>query len=371
MAIEQLKSYFMGKPTPNPGLSDLPAYVGGKSVIFGVQQVVKLSSNENPLGPSPKVRAFLNQDWKNLARYPDGGCTQLREDIARVHDIPCAQIVCGAGSDELITLLCKGYCRAGDEVISSQHGFLMYKLSALSMGATPVTAPEKNLTTDVEAILACVTDKTKIVFIANPNNPTGTWIDKAALERLIDGLPQHVILALDGAYSEYVDDPDYTDGRDLVRDNENVIMLRTFSKIYGIAALRLGWMYAPAAICDVMNRLRGPFNVSMLTQQVGAIAVRDQDYVRACCAENAKLREYLTGALQILGFEVIPSQANFILVRFAGAPCSADAADNALKANGMIVRRMESYGLDNALRITIGRKEDVTHITQVFEELCA
>jgi len=222
-------------PMPNAAVLQISPYVGGKSKVAGVlqgQRIVKLSSNENPHGASPKVEDFLSQNALHLHRYPDGACTALREAIGSVYDIHADQIVCGAGSDELISLLCKAYCAKGDEVIYSQHGFLMYKLSALAVGAVPVVAAETNLTSDVDALLACVTDKTKIVFIANPNNPTGTWINKDEIQRLVKGLPAHVILALDSAYCEYVDQQGYTDGRDIVKAYNNVIMLRTFSKIY-------------------------------------------------------------------------------------------------------------------------------------------
>lgn len=386
MSTPVARTVSMTVPVPNKKILDIASYVGGRSMsahtTTGVRthqqkEYVKLSSNENPHGPSPAVRALLQHTYNSTGttgdthRYPDGKCSDLRQAIGNVCDIPMDNIVCGAGSDELIGLLCKAYCAEDDEVVYSQHGFLMYKISALAVGAVPVIAPEKNLTTDVDAILGCVSSKTKIVFVANPNNPTGTWIPRSEIERLVKALPPHVILALDSAYCEYMDDTQsaYTNGQDMVEAHQNVVMLRTFSKIYGIAGLRLGWMYASSGICDIMNRIRGPFNVSAIAQAAGIAAVQDQTYVAACRSQTIYERKQLTQSLSDMGFDVVPSQGNFILIKFHNTGCSADQADQALDNGGIIVRRMESYGLDNCLRITIGLPEDNLRIVDIFKKL--
>ncbi len=345
-------------PKPNPGILDIAPYVGGKSAGKPGVRVVKLSSNETPLGASPKAIAAFGKAAETLHRYPDGSARILREAIGEVYGIPPDRIVCGAGSDELIALLIHSYATPGDEVLMSRHGFLMYKIYAQGTSAIPVFAPEKNLRTDVDAMLAAVTEKTKLVFVANPNNPTGSHITKDEMKRLHAGLPPHVILVVDGAYAEYAGEPDYTDGRELAETTENTVMLRTFSKIYGLSALRLGWAYAPAAIVDVLNRVRGPFNVSAPAIMAGAEAVRDTEFTEKTKQFNDYWLAWTIKNIAALGLKVYPSIANFVLVEFSAGNKNAQNANAFLAERGLIVREVGGYGLPDCLRITIGLEED-------------
>ena len=344
---------------PRPGVLDIAPYVGGESSAPGANRVFKLSSNENPLGPSPKAFDAYLEAVKGLALYPDGGHLALRQAIAGVHGLEAERIVCGAGSDELIALLCKAYAGvnkggAGDEVLYSQHGFMMYKLSALGAGATPVTVPERDLTTDVDALIAALTERTRLVFVANPNNPTGTMVDDAAMARLAGALPPQALLVLDAAYAEYVRVPGHDGGIGLVRARDNVVMTRTFSKVHGLASQRLGWAYAPAHVIDVLNRVRGPFNVTAPALAAGEAAIQDVGYVEHCVVTNEVWRDWLAKEIRTAGFGVTPSHGNFILVDTGGRASELDAH---LKAHGLIVRRLNGYGLPEHLRISIGDEE--------------
>ncbi|MBK0399649.1 histidinol-phosphate transaminase [Limibaculum sp. M0105] len=336
---------------PRPGVMEIAPYVGGKSHAAGANRTIKLSSNENPLGPSPAARAAYAASADGLALYPDGSAVALRAAIAETHGLEAGRIVCGAGSDELIALLCKAYSGPGDEVLYSQHGFLMYRLSALAAGATPVVAPEAELTTDVDALIRELTPRTRLVFLANPNNPTGTMVDAGALARLAEALPPAALLVLDAAYAEYVRDQGYDGGVGLVRARDNVVMTRTFSKIHGLAALRLGWAYAPEHVVDVLNRVRGPFNVSAPALAAGEAAIRDREYVDHCAIQNEVWRDWLAKELAAAGLKAVPSSANFLLVEIGP---SAPAADEYLQLRGIVVRRMEGYGLPHHLRISVG-----------------
>ncbi|MEM8624190.1 MAG: histidinol-phosphate transaminase [Pseudomonadota bacterium] len=336
---------------PRPGIMEITPYVGGESKVAGANRVIKLSSNENPLGPSPKALEAAQESIRHMALYPDGGAVALRDAIAAAHGIEAERIVCGAGSDELISLLCKAYTGPGDEVLASQHGFLMYKLSALAAGATYVTAPEQALTTDIDAMIGAMTERTRLVFLADPNNPTGTMVGRAALARLADALPAGALLVIDAAYAEYVREAGEDGGIGLVRDRDNVVMTRTFSKIHGLAALRLGWAYAPDHVVDVLNRVRGPFNVTATAIAAGAAAVADRDWVEHCAVQNEAWREWLARALSKAGFTATTSHANFLLVE---AGTRVDGLDAALRARGLIVRRMDGYGLPGHLRISVG-----------------
>jgi histidinol-phosphate aminotransferase len=355
-------------PTPKPGILDIKAYVAGKSKTATGVTPIKLSSNENPLGASPKSLAAYVLHAAKLGRYPDSGHVELREAIASVYGLDASRIVCGAGSDELIGLLIHSYAGLGDEVLYSQHGFLMYKIYAQGFGATPVTAPEVNLTTSVDNILKAVTAKTKIVFIANPNNPTGSYISSEEMKRLRDALPSHVILAIDGAYAEYVDMPDYTAGSELVEATPNTVMLRTFSKIHGLSSLRLGWAYCPAAISDILNRVRGPFNVSGASLAAGAEAVKDTDYTETVKLYNQNALNYTVKRLTDMGLHTYPSVANFVLVDFAKAKKSSQATNQFLMEKGIIVRDVESYGLPTCLRISIGKDEENVAVCDAIEQ---
>lgn len=346
-------------PAPKPGVLDIQAYVPGESSVPGGVKPIKLSSNETPLGPSPKAVAAYKAEADHLALYPDGASTALRNAIGRVYGLDPARIVCGCGSDELLHLLAHAYAGPGDEVLFTVHGFLVYKIATLANGATPVIAPEKDFKTDVDALLARVTPRTKIVFLANPNNPTGTYIPFDEVRRLHAGLRPDTLLVLDSAYAEYVRRNDYEAGIELVATTQNVVMTRTFSKIYGLAGLRLGWAYCPAAIADVLNRIRGPFNVTSAAIAAGVAAIEDSAHIDMSVAHNDKWLPWVTAEIEKLGLKVTPSVANFVLIHFdAEGPRSTGAADEFLKKRGVIMRRVSGYALPNALRMTIGTEED-------------
>lgn len=362
----------MSAPLPRPGILDIDPYIGGESTIAGVNRIIKLASNESALGPSPKAVEALAAAATSVHRYPDGGCTALREALAQHHGIDAARIVCGAGSDELITLLCRAYLGPGDEMLYTEHGFLMYAIAARGVGATPVDAPETQLTADVDALLERVSERTRVVFLANPNNPTGSYLGAAELLRLRAELPAAVLLVLDLAYAEYIEKDDYADGFALVDSGENVVVTRTFSKIYGLGGVRLGWAYCPAAVADALNRLRNPFNVSSLAQVAGLAALADQSFVARAKSHNARWREWTAVSLRRLGLAVPESFGNFILVRFPGeAGRDATAADAFLRSRGIIARRMAAYRLPDALRITIGREEEMHEAVAALSDFVA
>jgi len=357
----------MTSPTPRSGIMDIAPYVGGSHAVPGVDKVIVLSANENPLGPSPKAREAYAALADELHRYPEGAAVALRRAIGKRFKLDPERIVCGAGSDELISLLIKAYAGPGDEVLYSQHGFLMYAISAKAAGATPVTAPEKNLTADVDALLAHVTENTRMLFLANPNNPTGTCLSASEMRRLRDNLRDDVLLVIDAAYAEYVGAEDYNAGEDLAGSCDNVVMLRTFSKIFGLASQRLGWAYGPAAIIDVLNRVRGPFNITASAQAAGIAAVEDIAHVEASRAHNDRWMAWLTQQLGGLGVEVPPSAGNFILARFADK-AAADAAYAHLMSRGIITRLMGGYGLPESIRITIGLEDENRALVDALAE---
>lgn len=345
---------------PKPGILDIAPYVAGKNtagagpVKNALGRVIKLSSNESAIGPSPRaVEAYAAESAK-LHRYPDSGHTKLREAIAGVYSLDASRIVCGAGSDELIGLLMHAYAGVGDEVLMTRHGFLMYKIYAQGFGASVVMAPEKNLTADVDSLLAAVTPATRVVCIANPNNPTGTYIPHTELARLRAGLRADVLLLIDGAYSEYVRAADYADGLSMVKEGENTVVLRTFSKIYGLPALRVGWGYFPSHIAEVLGRIRGPFNVSSPALAAGIAAVEDAGHVAASIAHNDAGLAYFVHELPALGLEVLPSVGNFVLVKCA----DAQRLNQHLLDHSIIVRDVTAYGLPEYLRISIGTNEE-------------
>jgi histidinol-phosphate aminotransferase len=341
----------MTQIAPQPGILDIAPYEGGASHVEGVANVVKLSSNENPYGPSEAAREAFRRAAFDLHRYPSTDHGALRAAIAEVHGLDPARIVCGAGSDEIIALLCQSYAGPGSEVIHTEHGFAMYRIGALANGATPVEAPERERVTDVDAILSACTGRTRLVFVANPNNPTGTMVGEAELRRLAEGLPDQALLVIDGAYAEYVEG--YDGGAALVEARDNVVMTRTFSKLYGLGGLRVGWGYGPGHVVDVLNRVRGPFNLSTAALVTAEAAVRDTDWATRCREENIRLRGWLAEALAEHGVASDTSTANFVLARF-GSRDEADACDAYLKSQGLIVRRVAGYKLPNCLRITVG-----------------
>lgn len=346
------------RPQPRPGVLDIAAYVPGKSSAPGVDKIHKLSSNESPLGASPKAIEAYQSVAQDLQDYPDGAATALREAIGRALGLDPNRIICGAGSDDLINLLARGYLADGDEAIHTTHGFLMYPIATLGAGAKPVIAAETNFTADVDSILRAVTPKTKMVFLANPNNPTGTYIPFDEVKRLHAGLPPHVMLVLDAAYCEYVKRNDYEAGIELVATSENVVMLRTFSKIHGLAALRLGWIYGPAHIIDALNRIRGPFNVNAPAIAAGIASINDSAHLDKARAHNEKWLPWLTTELEKIGIKVTPSVGNFILLHFPETPGKTAAeADTLLSSRGVIMRAVRAYKLPNCLRMTVGSEE--------------
>ncbi len=347
----------IARPLPKAGILDISPYVPGKNTARGTR-IYKLSSNESPFGASAQAIAAFASKSSSLELYPDGSATALREAIAARYGLNAAFIVCGAGSDELLQLLAHAYLNAGDEAIYSQYGFLVYPIAISSNGAKAVVAPEVNHTTSVDSMLKCVSPRTKMIFLANPNNPTGTYLPFDEVKRLHAGLPKSVLLVLDAAYAEYVRRNDYESGLELVATSENVVMTRTFSKIYGLAGVRLGWAYCPAHVADVLNLIRGPFNVSAAAMAAGVAAITDQAFVEAAVVHNEKWLETMTEKLRGLGLRVTPSAGNFLLIHFAAeGEKTAPKADAFLLDHCIIVRRMEAYGLPHSLRVTIGNEE--------------
>ncbi len=337
--------------TPQPGIMEIALYQGGASALPGRSDVLKLSSNENPLGPSPAAVAALQRSAETMHRYPTTDHAALRSAIAEVEGLEPAQIICGCGSDEIIAFLCYAYAGPGTEVIHTEHGFALYRISALAAGATPVEVPERDRVVDVDQILAAAGDATRLVFIANPANPTGTLLPLSELTRLADGLPGHVLLVLDGAYAEFA--AGYDGGARLAETRANVVMTRTFSKLYGLGGLRVGWGYGPQEIIDVLNRIRGPFNLGAPQLAAAEAAVRDRAFAAQSLDLNARMRARLRDELAAMGIAADESHANFLLARF-GSMEEADAAEARLRADGILVRKVAGYKLPECLRITVG-----------------
>lgn len=353
---------------PRPGIMDIALYEGGAAHVAGITDAVKLSSNENPFGPSEKAKEAYLRAVHQLHRYPSTDHARLCQAIGETHGLDPARIVCGSGSDEIIGLLCHGYAGPGDEVVFTEHGFLMYRIYTQATGATPVPVRERDRTTDVDAVLAACGPATRLVFLANPNNPTGTMIGLAEIERLAKGLPGQAILVLDGAYAEYVEG--YDGGAELATRLPNVFMTRTFSKIYGLGGLRIGWGYGPKPIVDVLNRIRGPFNLSTAQIETAEAAVRDREHVERCREENTRMRAWLAEALAEKGVPSDTSTANFILARFADE-AEAVACDAFLQSQGLIVRRVAGYGLPQCLRITVGDEASCRRIAHAVGQFKA
>jgi histidinol-phosphate aminotransferase len=359
----------MNRPQPRSGVLDIDPYVPGKSTAPGVAKVFKLSSNETPLGPSANAIAAYRAAGEHLEDYPDGSAAALRDAIGAAFGLDPDRIVCGAGSDDLLNLLARAYLTDGDEGIYTKHGFVVYPIATMGTGAKAVAVPEKDFTADVDAILKAVTPKTKIVFLANPNNPTGTYVPFDEVKRLQKSLPAHVLLVLDAAYAEYVQRNDYESGIELVATTDNVVMTRTFSKIYGLASLRLGWMYGPAHVVDAINRIRGPFNVNGPAIAAGIAAIRDTAHVEKSRAHNTRWLAWLTEEIGKLGLPVTPSAANFVLIHFPETKGrTAKEADAFLTKRGLILRQVGVYKLPNALRMSVGTEEANRLVMQALKE---
>ena len=346
-------------PQARPAIFDIDPYVPGRSKLPGAGPIIKLSSNETPLGASPKAVEAFREAAGKLDRYPDGAATALRDALGRFYGLNPAHLVCGCGSDELFHVLAQAYLGPGDEAIFTAHGFLVYKIVILAAGATPIVAPETDFRTDVDAILERVTPKTRAVFIANPNNPTGTYIAFDEVRRLRHRLPENVLLVLDGAYAEYVNRNDYEAGIELVATTPNTVMTRTFSKIYGLASARVGWVYCPAAVAAVLNQIRGPFNVSGPGMDAAIAALDDRAHIERAKAHNEEWLDWLAREISALGIKVTDSAANFLLLLFSDEKGRTAAdADEFLAGRRLIVRGLESYGIPQGLRLTVGLEHE-------------
>ena len=350
---------------PQPGIMEIDLYEGGASKLEGHDEVVKLSSNENPFGPSPKAVDAYSISGKSLHRYPSTSHGQLRQAISRILDLQPENIICGVGSDEIISLLCQTFSGQGDEVIYTEHGFAMYKISALAAGASPVVVEEKNRTADINNILNKCNENTKLIFIANPNNPTGTMITLKQIQELAMKIPKHTLLVLDGAYAEYVDN--YDGGMQLAKNTSNVFMIRTFSKIYGLGGMRVGWGFGSKSIIEALQRVRGPFNLSAPALAVAEAAINDQDYVKRCKEENNATRDWFISSLRKLGLACDNSFTNFVLPRFKNQS-QAELCDKYLQSKGFIVRRVDGYNLPESLRITVADRDTCKRLVKLIEE---
>ncbi|MBL4612197.1 MAG: histidinol-phosphate transaminase [Emcibacter sp.] len=354
---------------PRPWINKLDVYVGGKSQTDGVDVSVKLSSNESALGASPKaVEAYLDEA-ETLHRYPDASHHDLREALAEKHDIEAEQIVCGIGSDEILKLACRAYLAPGDEVIFPKHSFMMYPIVTTGFGGLSVEVDDTDYTANVDNILAALTDRTRIIFLANPNNPTGTYLPSAEVDRLWQNIPENVLLVLDSAYADFVENDDYQAGIELVKKSRNVLMTRTFSKLYGLAALRLGWGYACPEVASILNRIRDPFNIPSVTLVAGVAAVKDVDFENKARGHNIKWLDYLRTELTAMELAPIPSVANFILIRFPDTKVkTAEAANDFLLKRGYILRWLPGQGLGDCLRLTIGTEAQNQTVIGLLKE---
>ena len=357
----------MTTPLPRPEILTIHPYVAGESELPGANRTVKLSSNEGAFGVPPSAREAIVKAASETYRYPDGSAGALRAAIGKRWGLDPARIVCGAGSDDLLYQFCLSYGGPGRDIVMSEHGFTIYQIAGTYAGSRVIKVPERNLTTDLDAMLAAVSPATKLMFIANPNNPTGSMVPSDDIARFRAALPPEVLLVLDSAYAEYVTHPAYDAGVKLVDATDNTVMTRTFSKIYGLGGMRIGWCYAPPGIVDVLNRVRGPFNVSVAAQAAAIAALSEPGWVEAGCAHNAEYRPKLAAGIEAAGLKVWPSQGNFVLVDL-GTTETANAADAFLRKNGIIVRKVGGYGLPHCLRVTVGTAEEVGLVVDGFTE---
>jgi histidinol-phosphate aminotransferase len=366
-------------PEMKPWIAAMHAYVPGKAKIGDRPVVARLASNENPFGPSPRAIAAMQDVLAQGHRYPDPASTALREALGALHGLDPARIICGTGSDELLHMAASAFAGPGDEIIHVRHGFAVYELAARRVGATLVVAPDRDYTADVDAVLALVTPLTKVVYLANPNNPTGTIIPPAEVRRLHAGLPGHVLLVLDCAYAEFVSG-EYEDGFGLADTHGNVFVTRTFSKIHGLAAERIGWGYAAPAIIDALHRVRAPFNVPMIGQAAAVAALADPDWTERVRAHTAEWRDWLAQEIEAssharlgnAGVRVVPSAANFLLLEFPeDGGCSAEGANAALLAAGILTRYLAVQGMPRCLRVSIGTEAETRAAAAVLSGFIA
>jgi histidinol-phosphate aminotransferase len=354
------------KPKAHLHLLEIQNYKPGEEKIDG-KKAIKLSSNENALGASPKALENYQNYLAKIGRYADGSCLMLRQILAQKNKIDAKRIVCGAGSDEILAFLAAAFAGVGDEIIYSQHGFLMYPISAKRVGAKPLPVKEKDLKADIDAIINAISIKTKIIFIANPNNPTGSYLTKAEIKKLIKNTPKTILIVLDHAYEEFVEVEDYPNAIELVNENENVVVTRTFSKIYGLASLRIGWCYCAKYIADILNKVRGPFNVSGPAQTAAIAALEDEEFFLASKNHNQKwLKILLQEFAAIPNIKPYHSIANFILLDFKDVE-SCQKANQKLLKNSLILREMAAYGLEHCLRMTIGTQEENLYLLEILK----
>jgi histidinol-phosphate aminotransferase len=353
----------MSTPRPRPEVLTISPYIGGESTLPGINRTIKLSSNEGAFGVPPGAQEAIRRAAEEVYRYPDGGADALRAAIGRRWGLDPARIVCGAGSDDLLYQFCLSYGGPGRDIVMSAHGFSIYFIAGTYAGSRVIKVPERNLTADVDAMLAAVSPATRLMFLANPNNPTGSMLPHDEVARLRAGLPPEVLLVVDSAYAEYVTRPDYDPGVKLVDATDNTVMTRTFSKVFGLGGMRIGWCYAPPDVVDVLNRVRGPFNVSVAAQAAAIAALAEPGWVEKGRDHNAEWRPKLAAGLQAAGIKVWPSEGNFVLADF-GAPESAEAADAFLRKRGIIVRGVSGYGLPHCLRVTVGIGEEVQAVVE-------
>jgi|TARA_R110002096_G_scaffold257381_1_gene450945 histidinol-phosphate aminotransferase len=358
----------MSGPKTHSWIEDLNVYSAGKSKATGVTEIHKLSANESALGPSPLAVKAYTHAASSLHRYPDPVYHDLRAALAEKYDIEANQIMCGAGSDDLLKQVCRAYLRPGDEAIFVAHSFLMYPIAIKSVGGIGIEVEDTDYTANIDNIIAAVTDKTRIIFIANPNNPTGTVVMKDEIERLWQNIPDHVLLVLDSAYAEFVDDENYDSGIDLVQRSKNVLMTRTFSKLYGLAALRLGWGYACPEIAQTLDKVRDPFNVPSSAQAAGVAALKDQDFENRVIRFTKEWRIWLAKELSSLGLTVIPSVTNFVLFKFEDKNKTAVDANTFLIQHGYILRHYSGQGLGDFLRLTIGTADENKAVIKLLKE---
>jgi histidinol-phosphate aminotransferase len=357
----------MTSPSPRPEILGISPYVGGEATLEGVNRVYKLSSNEGAFGVPPGAQAAYRKLADELHRYPDGGALDLRRAIGARFKLDPERIVCGAGSDDLIYQLCLAYGGPGRDILMTEHGFSIYHIAGTYAGSRVIKTKERDLTADVDAILAAVSPSTRLCFLANPNNPTGSMLPYEEVARLRTGLPQEVLLVLDAAYAEYVERPDYDPGVRLVNATDNTVMTRTFSKIFGLGGMRIGWAYAPPAVIDVFNRVRAPFNVGLASQAAAIAALAEPGWVEKGRAHNSEYRPKLAAGLTAAGVKVWPSEGNFVLADF-GTAARAEAADAQLRRRGVIARPVGGYGLPHCLRITVGTAEEVQVVIDALGE---
>jgi len=341
-------------------INSINIYKGGKSSVTGKDNIIKLSSNENSYGPSPKVLDHMNKSETllNSHRYPSIDGIELREKIAITHNLEVNRIILGCGSDETLLFAALAFCQDGDEIIHAKHGFEMYSIITKIVGATSKLIEENtNYTIDVSAILKQVTPSTKIIYLANPNNPTGTYLSRTAIVNLLNKLPKHIVVVLDGAYAEYVIKDDYDSGFSLTEEFDNIIMTRTFSKVYGLAALRIGWCYSSEKVANILNKVKGPFNTQTISQEIAMLALEDKEYLKEVVDNNHKVKKWFEGELKKIDIQCGASEGNFSFIQSSEKKAKEISAH--LTNEGIIVRQLDSYGLPNCLRITIGTKEEM------------